>query len=121
MERAPRIELTASSHARAAFLVEAYADIIGNRSVLDNALTRLQVYPGRKRLQGWSELADAGDYVGLAQQVIELHYDPSYGRSNRRDQRKKLGTIELQSIDPSAHAMAAREVAVFLSAEFGRL
>ncbi len=121
MEGAPRIELTAPSRARAAFLVEAYADIIRNRSVLDAALTRLQVYPGRKRLQGWSELADAGDFVALAQQVIELHYDPAYSRSNRADQRAKLGTIELRLIDEPAHAVAALEIAGLLKAEFGRL
>ena len=120
MERAPRIELTASSRARAAFLVEAYADIIRNRSVLDAALTRLQVYPGRKRLQGWSELADAGDFVGLAREVIELHYDPAYAHSNRKDQRAKLGTIALGSLDALDQVDASREIVRLVTHAFER-
>ena len=120
MANAPRIELTAPASARATFLVQAYAEIIQDRPALDAALRRLEIYPGRKRLAGWAMLADAGDFIALAQEVIELHYDPSYARSSRRDQRPKLGTVSLRSLDESEQIAAAHEVARLTSKAFDK-
>jgi tRNA 2-selenouridine synthase len=121
MLRAPRIELAAPARARAAFLVRSYAGIIGNRPALDAALTRLEVYPGRKRLENWRLLADAGDFIGLAQEVIELHYDPSYARSRRRDERAGLGAIVLETLDENEQIGAAHEVAELMRAKLGKV
>ncbi len=121
MLRAPRIELAAPAPARAAFLVRSYAGIIGNRPALDAALTRLEVYPGRKRLENWRLLADAGDFIGLAQEVIELHYDPSYARSRRRDERAGLGAIVLETLDENEQIGAAHEVAELMRTKLEKL
>ena len=83
MQHAPRIELTAPLAARASYLVRSYPEIIADRAMLEAALTRLEVYPGRKRLESWRVLADAGDFSGLVRQVVQLHYDPSYARSSK--------------------------------------
>ena len=58
----------------------------------------------------WSELADAGLYHALVSEVVERHYDPSYARSSRRDERTKLATIEMAAVDEADLDTAARRV-----------
>lgn len=118
MMSAPRIELAAPLAARAAYLVRAYPEIIADRPLLESVLSKLAVYPGRKRLAAWSELADAGQFHELVSEVVERHYDPSYARSSRRDQRERLATIELGSLDDAEQAVAARRIAEVLERVF---
>jgi tRNA 2-selenouridine synthase len=116
MMSAPRIELSAPLAARAGYLVRTYPEIIADRPLLESVLAKLAVYPGRKRLAAWSELADAGQFHELVSEVVERHYDPSYERSSRRDQREKLATIELGSLDDADQDAAARRVAEVVNA-----
>ncbi|MDP3737899.1 MAG: tRNA 2-selenouridine(34) synthase MnmH [Hyphomonadaceae bacterium] len=111
MRSAPRIELTAPLEARAAYLLRSYPEIVADRSLLEAALSRLEVYPGRKRLASWRLMADAGEFHELVREVVERHYDPSYARSSRSDQRPKLGAVALQSLDEAAQQAAARDIA----------
>jgi tRNA 2-selenouridine synthase len=115
MLAAPRIELTAPLSARTDYLVRTYPEIIADRPLLEAALSRLSVYPGRKRLKAWRLLADAGQFNELVREVVERHYDPSYERSSRRDQRKTLARIELQSLAEADQDAAARTVAEIVS------
>jgi tRNA 2-selenouridine synthase len=111
MLEAPRIELSTPLAARAAYLVKSYPDVIADRELLHSVLSRLAVYPGRKRLAAWSELADAGQFHELVSEVVERHYDPSYARSSRRDQKRKLATIEMASLEEADQGAAARRIA----------
>jgi len=110
MERAPRIVLSAPIDVRADYLVRAYPDVIADRQLLEAALSRLEVYPGRKQLAAWRELADVGAYAELVRHVVERHYDPSYTRFSVRDQRPKLGAVELFTLDEAAQVAAAGQV-----------
>jgi tRNA 2-selenouridine synthase len=116
MMSAPRIELSAPLAARAAYLVRTYPEIIADRPLLESVLSKLAVYPGRKRLAAWSELADAGQFHELVSEVVERHYDPSYERSSRRDQRERLAMIEMASVEEADQEMAARQVAKVVTA-----
>jgi tRNA 2-selenouridine synthase len=116
MLAAPRIEITAPTFERARYLVRAYADIVANGPALDAALTRLPLHPGRKRLEDWGRLTEAGDFVGLAEALMELHYDPAYARSSRQDRRPKLGEINLTALDDADLAVAAVQVASLMEA-----
>jgi tRNA 2-selenouridine synthase len=111
MSGAPRIELVAPAQVRAAYLVRAYRDITQDRAALDEAMRRLPTPPGRKRLEEWGGLADAGDFEALALALMELHYDPAYRRSSRKDGRARLGSVELRRLEDADLQMAADEVA----------
>jgi tRNA 2-selenouridine synthase len=111
MAAAPRIVLEAPAAARAAYLVGAYGDVVADRQALEAALARLPVHPGRQRLEDWRGLADAGDFEALAQALIELHYDPAYARSSRKDARRVLGQVTMPGLDDAAQEAAADEVA----------
>jgi tRNA 2-selenouridine synthase len=121
MLAAPRLELAAPRERRARYLVATYGDIIRDRPALDEALGRLPVYPGRQRLQDWAQLADAGQFEALAEALMELHYDPAYERSSRKDTRPRLGRIELPDLTPTDQAKAADQVVALLKAHFGGL
>ena len=95
---------------RADYLVKAYPEVVADRSLLEHVLSRLEVYPGRKQLANWRTLADAGDYAELARQVVERHYDPSYTRFSKQDDRPKLGTIALPMLDVDAQLEAAAQI-----------
>ena len=114
MEAAPRITLAAPAPARAGYLVAAYREITEDRAALDAVLARVPDRPGRKRLAEWRALADAGQFEALAAALIELHYDPSYGRSSRRDGRPQLAAIELQGLAAADLAAAADRIASLL-------
>ncbi|MGZ6014626.1 MAG: tRNA 2-selenouridine(34) synthase MnmH [Phenylobacterium sp.] len=111
MAIAPRIELMASSAARARYLVSAYRDIIADRAALDEALRRLPTPPGRKRLAAWTELADAGAFDALALALMELHYDPAYRRSSRKETRPSLGRVDVGGLESADLDAAAVEIA----------
>jgi tRNA 2-selenouridine synthase len=110
MRHAPRIELTAPLTARVAYLLKSYPEIVADRALLGAALSRLEIYPGRKRLERWRLAADAGEFSQLVGEVVETHYDPSYAHASRNDLRTKLGTIALSSIDEPSQEMAARQI-----------
>ncbi|HEX5775703.1 MAG TPA: tRNA 2-selenouridine(34) synthase MnmH, partial [Caulobacteraceae bacterium] len=108
MLEAPRIELSAPLPARAAYLVRAYPEIIADQALLHGVLSKLSVYPGRKRVEAWKALAEAGQFHELVSEVVERHYDPAYARSSRRDERRKLATIEMAAVDKPDLDAAAR-------------
>jgi tRNA 2-selenouridine synthase len=110
MTGAPRLELAASAEARARYLVRAYGDIVADRAALDEALRRLPTWPGRKRLEAWGQLIDAGDFEALALDLMALHYDPAYGRSSRKDVRPSLGVLDLGDLQPADLDAAADEI-----------
>ncbi len=117
MADAPRITLSAPIEARADYLVRCYPDVIADRALLEHVLTRLEVYPGRKQLANWRELADAGAFVELVRQVVERHYDPSYARFSARDPRPKLGVLDVSALDDASQEMAAREIVRLMQVE----
>ncbi len=115
MADAPRIELSAPAAERARYLVRAYHDITLDRAALDEAMRRLPTPPSRKRLEAWHALADAGDFEALALALMELHYDPAYRRSSRKDARPRLATLELSGLDPAGLAAVAEEIERLIS------
>jgi tRNA 2-selenouridine synthase len=116
MAIAARVQLSASPEARARYLVRAYRDIVADRLALDEALRRLPTPPGRKRLAAWAELADAGNFEALALALMELHYDPAYLRSSRKDERPNLGAVALEDLEPASLDAAAERIAALLAA-----
>jgi tRNA 2-selenouridine synthase len=110
MANAQRIELHAPLDIRAAYLLHTYPGIAADRALLEAAFSQLQLYPGRKRLEAWRQMADAGDFLTLIREVVERHYDPAYANSLRREQRQLLGAIPLASLDEIAQEDAARRI-----------
>jgi tRNA 2-selenouridine synthase len=118
MVAAPRIVLHAPREARAAYLVEAYGDIVQDPRRLEEILERLPPHHGRERQATWCALAAAGDHLGLAASLIEAHYDPGYARSSRRAAHRLLGEVMLPDLTPASREAAADRVVALLQTEF---
>jgi tRNA 2-selenouridine synthase len=116
MTAAPRIAIAVPSGARAAYLARHYADVVADRAVFEASLARLPIFPGRKAISHWLELADAHDLVTLAGELVETHYDPSYDRAARKDPRPRLAEIALPGLDPASQEIAADEIARLVDA-----
>ena len=114
MEAAPRIALEAPPEARARYLLSAYREITLDRAALDELLARVPNRPGRKRLADWRALAEAGDFEALAAALIELHYDPAYRRSSRKDEHPALAMIHMAGVGPADLTAAADRIAAVL-------
>ena len=110
MQTARRIVIQAPREARARYLVDAYRDVIADRAELEAAFSRLPVYPGQKRLENWRGLADAGAFEELAGALMEHHYDPAYDRSARKDERPRLGVVDLADLDAVHQEAATSEI-----------
>ena len=111
---APRIELAAPVAERARYLVRAYADIVADPVTLDTVLTRLPRHLSKSEIDAWRDLAARGQFEALAEALMVAHYDPAYHRSSRKDQRTRLGMLELADLGPAGLATAAGGVAALL-------
>ena len=94
MKQARRVEVSAPVGARAAYLVEAYADMIRQTVVLREKLDQLRRHRGAAVVEHWQGLLEAGDHVGLARSLIETHYDPAYAKSRAVHDPDFMATIE---------------------------
>lgn len=109
MADAPRIEIAAPPEARAAYLAHAYRDLAEDRAALEGAFSRLPAYAGR--LDGWRQLADAGDFQEIAARLMERHYDPAYRRGCRKADRPLLAQVALEAVESAELERAADQVA----------
>jgi tRNA 2-selenouridine synthase len=111
MEAAPRICVSAPAQARARYIVSVYSEITRNPAALEDILARVPDRPGRKRLAEWREMAAAGEFEALALALIELHYDPSYRRAGKKDDRPVLAAFDLPDVMPASLVQAADAIA----------
>lgn len=111
MLAAPRITLEAEASVRAQYLVTAYRDIVEDRMRLEEALSRLPFPASAERRAAWSALVAAGDFESLALALMELHYDPAYVRSDKRDDRFRIGAFVIDPLDEPCAEAAADQIA----------
>ncbi len=84
MKNAPRLEIVASLAARAHYLVTAYADVIEDRSRLQDTLDKLRRFQSAETIEVWQSLADSGQMEALAAQLMSRHYDARYAKARSR-------------------------------------
>jgi tRNA 2-selenouridine synthase len=111
MVEAPRIEIDAPAAARARHIVETYEDITSDLAAIEEAVARLPRHISREQREAWRGLARAGDFLDLAEQLIHVHYDPAYRRSESTRTGAVAARLVLDDLDtPSLVATAARLV-----------
>lgn len=85
MHASPCLLLETPLTVRIAGLQEDYRHFIDNPETLTTQLQVLHPFHGSKRLEHWGELARAGDFATLVEELLTLHYDPSYFRATSRN------------------------------------
>lgn len=110
MQAAPRIGLTASVAARAAFSARTYAATAADAEALERAFSRMPRHVSKATVGEWRELAAAGEHQALAAALIETHYDPAYCRSRRTFEPAVVfdaGDLSADALDRAATAVAS--------------
>ncbi|MEM6386764.1 MAG: tRNA 2-selenouridine(34) synthase MnmH [Pseudomonadota bacterium] len=95
MRASPRIEIVAPISVRAAYLCRAYRDLTSNEEALVARLRRLVRIQGHARVDAWVELAQQGAFPELAQELMEHHYDPRYGKKRPKPPASSLKADDL--------------------------
>ncbi len=81
---APRISIDAPREERAAYLVRAYADLTSSPGRLARTIDGLRPFHAAELIANWQAMAAAGDYLSLADGLMQAHYDPRYNRHRSR-------------------------------------
>ncbi len=97
---------------RVALLLEDYRHFIDKPEILITQLQVLHPFHGSKRLEHWNKLIRAGEFSTLVEELLELHYDPSYLSSQakhytRLDQaeHQALSDLSMEALMPVAKAL----------------
>ncbi|WP_269531540.1 tRNA 2-selenouridine(34) synthase MnmH [Chitinimonas sp. BJYL2] len=108
MQQGRLIEITASQPARLAYLCQEYAHWFDEPALFKQQLARLTELQGKDTIHRWQQLVDARAIDELFAELLQLHYDPAYRRSNPTRHRQAEHRLE---IDPG-HALddAARSL-----------
>ena len=112
MRAAHCIEVEATPEARLDYLLRDYAYLADDRAGLAETLGRLKEMQGKETVQRWQAWAEAGDLPPLFAELMALHYDPHYKRSQARHfaawpQRDRVAAPDLtpEGIDAVADAI----------------
>jgi tRNA 2-selenouridine synthase len=84
MVAAPRVAIASPRAARALYLVRAYADMVEDGGRLAGVIDLLRLSHGREVVEAWQALAATGQFVELADGLMEVHYDPRYAKHRER-------------------------------------
>ena len=106
---APRLLVSAPETARARYLAEVYADIVENVDDLCARLDLLRPIQGHEVVEGWQAMARSRQWVPLAADLAQRHYDPAYARLRRRDPSPVLARFEAEGLaEADLHTLATR-------------
>lgn len=102
MRRAPCVVIDATRDARLDFLVRDYAYLGDDIGRLQANIARLSDLQSRETIARWHALAEAGALPELFGELIDLHYDPLYRRSQNGNYAGFGDAPRLHSDDLSA-------------------
>ncbi len=85
MRAAPVVEVQATPQARLAFLLHDYAYLGEDVPLLCERLALLKELQGKEAVTRWQAWAQAGNLADLFAELMALHYDPQYQRSQSRN------------------------------------
>lgn len=75
------VTVEATLEARVRFLLKDYDYFLGRPELLTPRLEVLRTQQSRETIARWHELVQAADWPMLVRELLELHYDPLYRRS----------------------------------------
>ena len=84
MQAGPVIELSASMPDRVDRIIRDYEFFVQNSDLISKILNRLPRHISKAQRAGWLEMVSQGQTASFVQSLIETHYDPAYGRSQRQ-------------------------------------
>lgn len=116
MLAAPRIVIQVPTSARAAYLARAYREVIEDPEIVAKKLAPLRRLRGHATVDSWIALSQEGALVDLSHALMVDHYDPSYAKSRRIDEREVLAEVSVETLDEAGQERAAEGIAAAVNA-----
>jgi len=112
MREAPVIEVAASPQARLDYLLRDYAYLGDEPEALAAQLGKLKEMQGKETVSRWQQWALAGELSLLFEELMSLHYDPHYQRSQERHFRQWAArrSVEAGALDDAGIAGLAGRI-----------
>ena len=106
------IELRSSTQTRVAWLLREYPHFLSNPESFKQKLSLLVSRYGKVQIEKWHDAIDAGDFASLVEELLVMHYDPSYQSSIVRNfpAYRQDHFVELQNDSDEAFALAAKDL-----------
>jgi tRNA 2-selenouridine synthase len=112
LRAAPCLFIDAPVSARVEFLLRDYEHYLADPQGLSARLGHLKGLQSNETLARWQELVDAGNFRTLVTELLELHYDPLYQRSQSHNFRDYQQAPRHTSADLSAEGIEALAKAI---------
>jgi tRNA 2-selenouridine synthase len=101
------VSLVTPVDGRVALLKEEYAHYLAQPPRLVSRLEALTELRGKAAVARWSAMAATGKWDSLIAELLEMHYDPTYGRSLERNFPAGADAVILDASDVSRSGLAA--------------
>ena len=111
MKAAPRIEISANTADRAAYLVARFETIRNDPLRIRSIIENLRAKHSNGAVSEWLSLAESRQFCPLAEQLIEHHYDPRYVKHREDCRRQAKLAIELKDMSRGSLEFAAASIA----------
>ncbi|MBU3606549.1 tRNA 2-selenouridine(34) synthase MnmH [Polynucleobacter sp. MWH-Creno-3A4] len=104
------IELRSSTQTRVSWLIREYHHFLIDTDNFKNKLALLTAHYGKVQIAKWNEAIDAGNFPELVEELLVMHYDPSYQSSIVRNfpQYKIDNFVQLENDSDEAFLQAAK-------------
>lgn len=121
IRQAPCLRMKATLDARVEFLLRDYHYATTDPAWLHSRLAQLSDLQSRETLARWRDMIDAGDYAPLVRELLELHYDPLYQRSQNRNYAgfELAESLETDDLSPENLRRLARQICTTTFVETG--
>lgn len=106
MRASPCLNLVLPDDERVALLMEDYDFFVKDAELFCNRLAVLTTILGKEIISRWQASVRAGEVEPVVQELLELHYDPVYLQSMKRNFRQFADAEVVSPSDRSTEAMA---------------
>lgn len=106
------IELRSSTITRVSWLLQEYAHFVSDPENFKTKLALLTSRYGKIQIAKWCEAIDSSEFASLVEELLVMHYDPSYQSSIARNfpKYREENFVLLQSDSDDAFAQAAKDI-----------
>ncbi len=106
------IELRSSTNTRVSWLLREYHHFLSNPESFKDKLSLLTSRYGKVQIEKWHEAIDASDFRNLVEELLVMHYDPSYQSSIVRNfpSYRADHYVELKNDSDEAFVLAAKDI-----------
>ncbi|MBU3594403.1 tRNA 2-selenouridine(34) synthase MnmH [Polynucleobacter sp. 71A-WALBACH] len=106
------IELRSSANTRVSWLLREYQHFVSNPESFKQKLSLLISRYGKVQITKWHEAIDAGNFSDLVEELLVMHYDPSYQSSIIRNfpSYQEDHFVELENDSDEAFAKTANDL-----------